>query len=90
MELLHARPTPASARGSMPRPARPPDGASILARTARRFGLFELLDEAVSMKFRDRGASGDAYQGIGDKNLLTAVPYCAQCAEQTKFRFGSA
>ena len=32
-------------------------GASILARTARRFGLFELLDEAVSVKVRDRGAS---------------------------------
>ena len=33
-------------------------GASILARTARRFGLFELLDEVVSVKVRDRGASG--------------------------------
>ncbi len=76
MELLHARPPPASARGSMPRPARPPGGASILARTARRFGLFELLDEAVSVKIRDRGASGDAHQGMKDKNLLTAVPYC--------------
>ena len=32
-------------------------GASILARTARRYGLFELLDEAVSVKVRDRGAS---------------------------------
>lgn len=32
-------------------------GASILARTARRFGLFELLSEAVSVKVRDRGAS---------------------------------
>lgn len=32
-------------------------GASILARTARRFGLFELLEEAVSVKVRDRGAS---------------------------------
>ena len=32
-------------------------GASILARTTRRFGLFELLDGAVSVKVRDRGAS---------------------------------
>lgn len=32
-------------------------GASILARTARRFGLFELLAGAVSVKVRDRGAS---------------------------------
>ena len=32
-------------------------GASILARTARRHGLFELLEEAVSVKVRDRGAS---------------------------------
>ncbi len=32
-------------------------GASILARTAKRFGLFELLDGAVSVKVRDRGAS---------------------------------
>ena len=32
-------------------------GASILARTARRYGLFELLDEAVSVKVRNRGAS---------------------------------
>ena len=31
-------------------------GASVLARTARRFGLFELLDEAVSVKVRNRGA----------------------------------
>ena len=32
-------------------------GASILARTAGRYGLFELLEEAVSVKVRDRGAS---------------------------------
>ena len=32
-------------------------GASILARTARRFGLLELLEEAVSVKDRNRGAS---------------------------------
>ncbi len=32
-------------------------GAGILARTARRFGLFELLEEAVSVKVRNRGAS---------------------------------
>ncbi len=32
-------------------------GASILARTARRYGLFELLEEAVSVQVRDRGAS---------------------------------
>ncbi len=32
-------------------------GASILAQTARRFGLFELLDEAVKVKVRARGAS---------------------------------
>ena len=32
-------------------------GASFLARTGRRFGLFELLEEAVSVKVRDRGAS---------------------------------
>jgi len=32
-------------------------GSSILARTAQRFGLFELLSEAVSVKVRDRGAS---------------------------------
>ena len=32
-------------------------GSSILAQTARQFGLFELLDEAVQVKVRDRGAS---------------------------------
>ena len=32
-------------------------GASVLAQTARRFGLFELLDGAVSVKVRNRGAS---------------------------------
>ena len=32
-------------------------GASILARAAQRFGLFELLGEAVSVKVRNRGAS---------------------------------
>ncbi|MDE0225404.1 MAG: transposase [Gammaproteobacteria bacterium] len=32
-------------------------GASVLAQTARRFGLFELLDAAVSVKVRNRGAS---------------------------------
>ena len=32
-------------------------GASILAQTARRLGLFELLEEAVSVKVRNRGAS---------------------------------
>ena len=32
-------------------------GSSLLAQTARHFGLFELLDEAVSVKVRDRGAS---------------------------------
>ena len=32
-------------------------GASILAQTAKRFGLFELLEGAVSVKVRNRGAS---------------------------------
>lgn len=32
-------------------------GSSMLARTAQRFGLFELLAGAVSVKVRDRGAS---------------------------------
>ncbi len=32
-------------------------GSSILARTARQFGLFELLDEAVRVKSRNRGAT---------------------------------
>ena len=32
-------------------------GSSILAHTARRFGLFELLGEAAGVKVRDRGAS---------------------------------
>ena len=32
-------------------------GASILAQTAKRLGLFELLGEAVSVKVRNRGAS---------------------------------
>ena len=32
-------------------------GASVLAQTARQFGLFELLGEAVSVKVRNRGAS---------------------------------
>ena len=32
-------------------------GASILAQTARRLGLFDLLGEAVSVKVRNRGAS---------------------------------
>lgn len=32
-------------------------GAGVLARTARRFGLFVLLVEAVSIEVRDRGAS---------------------------------
>ena len=32
-------------------------GASIVAPTARRFGVFELLDEAVSVKVRNRDAS---------------------------------
>ena len=32
-------------------------GAGVLAQTARRFGLFELLEEAVSVKVRDRGAT---------------------------------
>ena len=32
-------------------------GSSILAHTARRFELFRLLGEAVSVKVRDRGAS---------------------------------
>ena len=32
-------------------------GASVLAQTARQFGLFELLEEAVSVKVRNRGAS---------------------------------
>ena len=40
-------------------------GASVLARTARHFGLFELLDEAVSVKVRNRGAS--------DTEILWAV-----------------
>ena len=32
-------------------------GASVLAQTARQYGLFELLEEAVSVKVRNRGAS---------------------------------
>ena len=32
-------------------------GASILSQTARRFGLFELLEQATSVKVRNRGAS---------------------------------
>ncbi len=32
-------------------------GSSILARTARQFGLFELLDAAVRVKSRNRGAT---------------------------------
>ena len=32
-------------------------GASVLAQTARQSGLFELLEEAVSVKVRNRGAS---------------------------------
>ena len=32
-------------------------GASLLAQAAKRFGLFELLDGAVSVKVRNRGAS---------------------------------
>ncbi len=32
-------------------------GSSILARTARQYGLFELLDEAARVKVRNRGAS---------------------------------
>jgi len=32
-------------------------GASVLAQTARQFGLFALLDTAVSVKVRNRGAS---------------------------------
>ena len=31
-------------------------GASVPARTARQFGLFELPEEAVSAKVRNRGA----------------------------------
>ena len=43
-------------------------GSSILARTARRFGLFELLDEAVRVKVRNRGAS--------DAETLWAIVAC--------------
>ena len=32
-------------------------GSSILAQTARRYGLFELLAGAVRVKVRNRGAS---------------------------------
>ena len=32
-------------------------GSSILAETARRYGLFELLSDAVRVKVRDRGAT---------------------------------
>ena len=32
-------------------------GSSILAQTARQYGLFELLDEAVRIKVRNRGAT---------------------------------
>ena len=32
-------------------------GSSILARTARQYGLFDLLDEAVRVKVRNRGAT---------------------------------
>ena len=32
-------------------------GASVLAQTARQFGLFELLDTAVSVKVRNCGAT---------------------------------
>jgi len=31
-------------------------GAGVLARTERRFGLFELVEEAASVKARGRGA----------------------------------
>ena len=43
-------------------------GSSILAQTARRFGLFELLDEAVQVKVRKRGAS--------DTETLWAIIAC--------------
>ena len=32
-------------------------GASVLAQTARRFGLFDLLEGAVSVKVRNRGTT---------------------------------
>jgi len=38
-------------------------GASILAQTARQFGLFELLDAAVSVKVGNRGASEPGSRG---------------------------
>ncbi|MXX15742.1 MAG: hypothetical protein F4Z52_00505 [Gammaproteobacteria bacterium] len=58
-------------RGGKPRKIRPPrvqyeftnldltsfGGASVLARTAREFGLFELLEGATSVKVRRRGAT---------------------------------
>ncbi len=43
-------------------------GSSILARTARRHGLFELLDEAVRVKVRNRGAT--------DAETLWAIVAC--------------
>ena len=43
-------------------------GSSILAQTARQFGLLELLAEAVRMKVRNRGAS--------DTETLWAIIAC--------------
>ena len=43
-------------------------GSSILAQTARRYGLFELLDEAVRVKVRNRGAT--------DAETLWAIVAC--------------
>lgn len=58
-------------------------GASILARTARRFGLLELLEEAVSVKVRNRGASNTetpwaviASLGRGHGSLLVLRVTC--------------
>ena len=43
-------------------------GSSILAETARRYGLFELLSDAVRVKVRDRGAT--------DSETLWAIVAC--------------
>ncbi len=46
-------------------------GSSILARTAHEFGLFDLLDGAVSVKVRNRGAS--------DMETLWSIIACLAC-----------
>ena len=46
----------------------PYGGSLILAQTARRYGLFELLDDAVRVKVRNRGAT--------DAETLWAIVAC--------------